>query len=474
MFTPLLFVSLETDLLLFGFSPWHFYMHQLIALILASVATYVVFRLWFPLWIAFTGSVVVLLGVPVASMAQQLMLRHYIEGWLLAALAMAAFVAAVRRQSWPLASISAVLYFGSALAKEIFVPLMLILIVLPERSWRERARFLILHVFVLITYTAWRWIILGTFGGGYGWNTYQSELPVVLAALPGRLTELMFPAVWGIVLVVIVAVGILPVLTSRHAARVLVAVAVSLAPIVPVAKSVEPRYAFALWVTLIGSSFAGYFMFRRRTMLPLAIVAVLVATVAVHRLFWNRTFAVAGRMSVEGRALMKMGGSDAIRNPAIPPAAMGELQWMKTFVLRRPATPFFYDDIFLCTPRPEIQRMFEYAPQSHGLRDVTAQMDCQKNLACAASLAPLYAEFHYEDDVLAWEFGPYETGTYRVIIADGLQAFVVPRRDSFQLAATVLEVRVRYDSPEGWRTYSDPIALDFSSRPRERWERGKG
>ena len=162
-----------------------------------------------------------------------------------------------------------------------------------------------------------------------------------------------------------------------------------------------------------------------------------------------------------------------MRNPAVPPAAMGELQWMKTSILGRPATQFFYDDIFLCTPRPEIQRLFEYAPQSHGLRDVTSQMAGHRKQACDAPPAPLFADFRYEGGILAWEFGPYATGTYRVLIGDGLQAFVVPRRDSFQLTATALKVRVRYDSPEGWRTYSDPIALDFASRPRERWERGK-
>ena len=60
----------------------------------------------------------------------------------------------------------------------------------------------------------------------------------------------------------------------------------------------------------------------------------------------------------------------------------------------------------------------------------------------------------------SWRLGPYARGTYRLVIADGLLAPTFPREASFRRDGGPLDVRVRYDSPDGWTTYSDALRLE--------------
>jgi hypothetical protein len=59
-----------------------------------------------------------------------------------------------------------------------------------------------------------------------------------------------------------------------------------------------------------------------------------------------------------------------------------------------------------------------------------------------------------------------------VLIANGVQAFDVPREDGFRLPDIPgISLRIRYDSPQGWVTYSPELALDFVRQPRLNWSR---
>src|SRR5207249_3126374 len=73
------------------------------------------------------------------------------------------------------------------LAKEISVPLPLLLALLPEGEFRARIRGLVPHAFALLLYCLWRWWMLGTLFGGYGWaitdmGSLIASLPIKIAA----------------------------------------------------------------------------------------------------------------------------------------------------------------------------------------------------------------------------------------------------------------------------------------------------
>jgi hypothetical protein len=56
--------------------------------------------------------------------------------------------------------------------------------------------------------------------------------------------------------------------------------------------------------------------------------------------------------------------------------------------------------------------------------------------------------------------------------AIGIQAFEIPRHDALNLPGmSGIAMRIRYDSPAGWTTYSPEIAIDFARNPVVKWRR---
>ena len=84
----------------------------------------------------------------------------------------------------------------------------------------------------------------------------------------------------------------------------------------------------------------------------------------------------------------------------------------------------------------------------------------------------LTAAFSLSDNgVVSWSFGPYERGGYAVINGGIFGKLPVARDGGIRTGLREFEVIVRFDSPEGWTTYSAPIAVDFSQSSETKWSR---
>ena len=83
------------------------------------------------------------------------------------------------------------------------------------------------------------------------------------------------------------------------------------------------------------------------------------------------------------------------------------------------------------------------------------------------------AGFHDSGGVLGWELGPYQEGTYSFLIGDGAARFEMPRISRFQTqhSAPFLLLRVKYESPDGWVTYSPELKVPLVDGGGIRWRR---
>src|SRR5207237_5546636 len=97
------------------------------------------------------------------------------------------YVVAVRGRGWPAALLSAIAYFLAACAKEIFLPLPLLLAAIPEGDRRDRARFLGGHVVAAAVYGLWRLRAVGFDVGSYGVLGTPGERGRLLLALPWQI-----------------------------------------------------------------------------------------------------------------------------------------------------------------------------------------------------------------------------------------------------------------------------------------------
>lgn len=478
LFTPLLLGSHEALLTFAGLDPDHWYRVQLFLIAACALAVFGALRLYVGTIPSVAGALLFTAGPPLCSFATQLMAIHYLEAILLGTLAVIAYVLAFRRQSVLLEILSALLYFSAMLAKEIATPLPALLFFLPPREPRVRARHLVFHLIALAGYLFWRWRVIGTIFGGYGWAIAPAEIPRVVATLPWKVILTCAGAGVGVGLaaVAVLALGAGRAMRTRRALLIgSITLLLAVAPIIPVSKEMQPRYVVTAWLwacVAFAIGAASLQSVARNALLAAAVGAVLVA----NRQEWTREYARSLRMSGEARAFMSLDGSAMLRRPAIPPAAMVELQWLKEEHLRRTrGAGWFYDDLYLCGGSPlQGKRVFEWAPQRREVVEVTARIPDLASAYCGSirQNAPLRAEFHHRDEALFWRFGPYETGRWSVIFGGGMQAFAVPREEGFRLAGVPgLTLRVRYESPEGWVTYSPEIALDFARQPNLVWHR---
>lgn len=476
VFTPLLSATHELLFAAFSIDAARWYTVHLGLLCAASLAVLAALRLYVPRPAALTGAFLFAAGVPLCGVATQIMMIHHLEGIILGALSVVLFVEGVRRHRYWMSGLSALLYFGAMLTQGTAILLPLFLLVLPERDSGKRRRHLIGHAVSLVAFIGWRWAVFGTIGGASsGWAIEANELPMLMVSLPLKILAAVSGAApaAGWLLLVVMAVAAAAAFPNRKAVIIAgVGLLLVIIPMIPGSKELRPRDAVLPWLWMCAVFAAGIERVRWRN--AVILLALPLAGIA-NRQEWTGEYNRARRMSEEARFYVGMGGDAILRHPRIPPTTMSELQWLKETHLRNePGALWFYDDLFLCNAAFAGKRLFEYDDERRRVVEITARVPDLAQRYCAEirNDAPLRAEFHHRNQALFWRFGPYEQGKWSVVIANGIQAFEVPREDGFRLAGvTGLALRVRYQAPEGWVTYSPELALDFARRPDLTWRR---
>jgi hypothetical protein len=158
---PWTIFSFGIDYHAFGLEPLGFYAHHLLSFAVLIVVACVVLRRFLTPAFACLALSLFVVSLPSFVVAQRLMNRSYVEGLALALASLALYHHSLvaRRVSW---AIAGALFYGAATtAKEVFVPLVVILPFLPGARVAARLRHSIPYVVVAVAYVAWRtWILL--------------------------------------------------------------------------------------------------------------------------------------------------------------------------------------------------------------------------------------------------------------------------------------------------------------------------
>lgn len=254
---PWLPLTYDINLAFFGLNPLGHYAHQLISLWLAAYMSFLVLRLWIGLGWAVFGATLFLVGAPTANIAQYLTTGHYLEGLIFACVAIYGFIRAMRNHGkyWGYWLALGVFSYGLACTcKEIYVPLPVILLALPEGEWKRRLHFVAPFLAVTLLYLGWRTVVLGTFVGGYqhDWGNIGfiqfSKTLLTYIKLP---TFLFSHNLLGYLALASLATLLLFNTSRRGWLLVLVTAGVVLLPLAPVI--IWPgilgneRYLFAVW-----------------------------------------------------------------------------------------------------------------------------------------------------------------------------------------------------------------------------------
>lgn len=477
--TPWICLSFDLDVALFGLEPLWFYSHQLISLWLAVIMLYLVIRLYVPSIFAAIGSVLFVVGTPVVILVSYLMMRHYLEGLVLALIAMYLFVKALRTKRIALAWISGLVYILAMSAKEVYVPLVLAVLALPENSWRIRFKYAIPLLLALLFYIPWRMWMLGEAVGGYG-NTLKAQ---DLLLLPQKLLQLLFNCntIWG-VLTAFIVLGIVFGMSWRrwHVFFYTIWMGILvLIPIVPLAPGgLHFRYVFVIWVTLCAGASIGLYSFWKqawwRTFIVGSMCIIMIVTTAVnsnHKMT-DCVNAVA-RWRDEGRFILEETGHKKYLIEAVGPYWFyGGLIWLRKEFFNRPKGPsVVYDNMFFMNNDRVEQTVWKYSYENRKIIEDSITDIVTKIKGHIRKEAPLSIRISQEGRRVFWQLGPYHDGEYFALMGEGLYPYHILREDARKLGSNFKKkLQFRYDSPEGWTTYSPSFILSSETCPIV-WER---
>ncbi len=180
-FTPFNALFYDLGLPLFGLNPTGHYAHMLLVLWLTAIVTYFLLRLWFTALTALLSAALFITMPATSAIAQMLMTGHYAYGLLFSVLMFLCFAQGLQKNDIRFTLSAALFYALACWSKELYVPLIAVLLFLPVDDWKKRFFHLRPFILVAIVYTIYRVIVLEGIGG-YGTSSLSGS-PKVLDVL---------------------------------------------------------------------------------------------------------------------------------------------------------------------------------------------------------------------------------------------------------------------------------------------------
>ena len=467
---PWVLLSFDFDLALFGLNPHGFYIHQLILLWMVTGMTYQLLRRWVqPLW-AVAFPLLFLFSAPAANSVYQLMTRNYLEGLFLSILAIHCYLIALKRAQLGWVILGAVFYFCGASAKELYVVLPFMLFLIPVSGWRKRIPYVLPFFIVLGFYLLWRRYMLGVWVGGYArqsieWLAIYRGILAIPSAVLGNSWAAMVAAGLSS-LAVFCAIWRKGALWVWAGGTVLLL----LGPIFPVINISDPRrlLMFFVWAVTVALALS----FENTALLKGRLRPMGMILIAILGLFlFNRSNGlclelarVSQKYEVHGRFVMEQSGEQVL----LPDSAYGNwftagLRWLRIHMLGEEPPKLIYDEVDLAGLKGPVQGVFFFDEGKCELQGVPGGIqELRSQWVQRVRKKIISVEMVYREGAVFWDFGPYSTGSYSVITygESGSKMVIPPHGAKRMDIVKPLVFRVRYDSPEGWITYSDLLQFD--------------
>lgn len=488
--TPWLPLSYEVDLILFGLNVSLYYLHQLIALSTVAFALYYLLHFWTKKRFAFLGSCLFLTGAPVLVVAQQLMTRHYIEGLVFCLLSLIFFVLYLRQRSISLIVVSAFFYLLSVTAKEIYVPLVILIFFIPEQNIKTRLRAASAHIAIAILYAFWRAYMLDNLGGGYVDSSNYLSVAYITSVVATFLTfpGLLFGGYWPIFVATFVTLmAVYAIVARSNLLFSLIVAALILIPLVPLVSFpgilIADRYLLLPWTaTCFAIAFYGDRVFAflenvRGNYLSYSVYIVFSLVTAISIISGINVRTPVEEVGKEFDAHANFIWQNDNLMAFIPSGNLLASYWFvtglasfKSQITRGGTAPIsIVDAIYL---DPAIPGLWRYDASCHCMRESEESVldMISAHESNIVDNVPLQLDFEYQNGYFSWEFGPYDDGQYHVV-SDTIGVIPAPRSGALRVNLDEgTPIYLRYTSPAGWVTYSE-LQYVYRDVPPVRWQR---
>ncbi|MEN6320284.1 MAG: hypothetical protein ABFD82_16220 [Syntrophaceae bacterium] len=473
-FTPLFPLSLGIDFGLFGFHPAPFYWHHLISLSIVLLVAYVfLVRFMSPLITVVALSLFVA-SVPVCDSANLLMTRHYIEGLSFTLISFHLFLKALDRNDINYSWGSTFFYFLACLAKEVYVPLVFLIVAITAFfPYTPKSRGKLLYPFFLAAavYTLWRFNMLSA----SGMLTAYSHIPLTyknILYLPLSIIKTMEWNSFGQLIVI----GVLFIAFLMYAVKntwkenvvILLCILGVVLPIIPVSNVLSSRYLFVFsFLFFIGMGLGLQYIseisllktYRNEILIFFGLASIIICVFHSEKSTMNwREY--GKQIRTEGEFLLY---NDDPQNLLV--TSHGHCYWafsaLRKNMLGLPQGASFCARDCIC---PYLH------PDKKVWIDIRGQLFEDKNAReqkspedCGAK-RELKIDCSYTKGTLKWMFGPYVQGGRYLLFLRGWDSGLIQVKregaieEKFDLNADF--IIVKYESYEGWSTYSPVLRFN--------------
>jgi hypothetical protein len=466
---PLILLSFDFDFVFCGLNPKIFYVHQFLLIWGIGGLTYHLLRRLVSFFWAVLGPALFTLSVPVLNCAYQLMTRHYLEGLFFSILAIHVYVFSIKKGRFSWTWMGAFLYFLAASAKEVYVVLPLMLIVMPVTGWKPRMRFLSPFFMVMGFYALWRRLMLGKWVGGYGQALGLSDILEGFERIP---SELFYGRFMGVATFCAALFIILYIIRKRRNLSICFWVwgILLLGPILPVINISAPQrlLLFFSWSFFFALSWAlGNFKLRN-IYLKVGIVGVVFLlgfSVSIRATMLRpelekacAAYEAHGRFIMEGKRFEVLLPSEVYGNWY----AAG-LLWLRKNVLHQAPPMVVYDEIDLAGLNDKVTNCYYFDEKKRKVLKASGGIsEILSGWKKRVRKETVDVSFSYDSGMLSWIFGPFRSGQYSIITyGESGSRMWLPKQGRLRKDLSEPRVfRIRFDSFEGWIAYSDLLRFD--------------
>lgn len=482
-YTPLQHFSLGMDYLLFGLEPVGYYWHHLLSMSLVLItAFYFLRRFLSAIQVSMTLGIFIVL-LPTAQITNFLMVRHYVEGLIFALLSLIAFCKGIENYDRRWLILGSVFYFVSTLAKEIYVPLPALLLLLPIGSIVDRIRSSLPFIVATAVYTLLRFYMLGNevvtgYSGQFSSWSAIAEMPKNIAAQMG------WRYWWQLPLFTMVLTGIGYSLTRKPVAILITGVSLLALVLLPLFPVLGRLAIFSYYLLLFGLVFSVAVVFGimklseisvlRRWQRPISVflfLMIMLASAIPSLMEQSNIGQLVAHQRLQEQYLLGYAEPDTV--VVYNHYTADDLVHFKQ-KLQGESGGTKWCPVSDCLCAEQYRGMASI--QFDGEQWIDAGTVPQ---SCAAppDRAGLNVEFTLvSPDTLKWEFGPYTPAEGSYFIASTMDEFSqhlevpkvlpVPPQGQFRFCCSPFESAffwtVAFKSVEGWETVSDPVRLDAS------------
>jgi hypothetical protein len=477
-YTPFQYLSLGLDYQFFLFNPYPFYWHHLLSFTLVLLLAYAVLSRFFaPLLASMIVSLFVV-SVPTSQVVHHLMVRHYIEGLAFALIATWAYVQAVKQNQWGWAGFSSLFFLLACLAKELYVPLVIVLVSLPVGVIKVRLRLLLPFVIATLLYVVLRVYMLGLSNIATSYPEQSTAWQDILNFPITYFNIMGWQAIWqwfpviGVVVVFTIAIWQKP--RSLGLSSLIWFIAI-FAPLIPILwRLLYINYYLLVFGFLFciacGIAFKQVTEFLvhsswRNTIINLWFFTLLLASLLPTQVEQVRLQKINQQEKTQGEFLLYALSPNTVLIYNYHCGA-NLVHLRKKVLARTEGVHHCQKEDCLCTTQYPGYTATQYINEQWQTK-ILSPAECEntkEDLSVVISLTPPHN--------VTWHFGPYPQGQgqyYVSILMTDRNAksnaifSPLPAQGTNTLAQPVsnpVRIVVKYVAPQGWETYSAPLLLD--------------